>query len=66
MDCRPAFFVQGTEDYLFLRADGEGGVCFCHLISQATPFSSPDSAHEAVQDHFGGLGMVFKVFLPMD
>lgn len=56
------FYVQSTEDNSFLRADGEGGVGYTPLIVNATPFTHADAAKDAVQDHCGGLGVVFSCY----
>lgn len=56
------FYVQATEDCTFLRADGEGGVGYTALIVNATPFTDAGSAKDAVQDHCGGLGVVFSCY----
>lgn len=62
MQVAPRFYVQGTQDHEFLRADGEGGVDYTPLISNATPFTTADSAADAVQDHFGGEAVVFRCY----
>lgn len=62
MEIVPRFYVQSTDDYTFLRADGEGGVDTTPLIVNATPFSTPDAAADAVQDHCGGEGVVFRAY----
>lgn len=64
MRCRPAFIVQSTDDFAFLRCDGEGGVDYTHLFSAATPFDNPEAAIEAVEDHFGGRAAVCRIFVP--
>ena len=62
MQIVPRYYVQSTDDYTFLRADGEGGVDYTPLIVNATPFSTPDAAVDAVQDHCGGEGVVFRCY----
>lgn len=64
MNCRPAFIVQSTDTYAFLRADGEGGVIETHLFSAAMPFNSPESALDAVEDHCSGRGVVVRIWVP--
>lgn len=64
MQCRSAFIVQSTDDFMFLRADGEGDVVTTCMFSGATPFDSPDAALEAVEDHCGGRGSVCRVWVP--
>ena len=62
MQIAPRFYVQSTEDHAFLRADGEGGVDYAPLIVNATPFTSAEAAAEAVVDHCGGEGVVFRCY----
>lgn len=62
MQITPCYFVQSTDDYTFLRADGEGGVDSTPLITNATPFNTPEAAVDAVQDHLSGEGVVFRTF----
>lgn len=62
MQIVPRYYVQSTDDYTFLRADGEGGVDYTPLIVNATPFSSPEAAVDAVQDHCGGEAVVFRSY----
>jgi hypothetical protein len=64
MICRPAYIVQSTDDFCFLRADGEGSVDYTHLFSAATPFDTAEAAIEAVEDHCGGRGAVSRVWVP--
>ena len=64
MLCRPAFLVQSTDDFTFLRCDGEGGVDSTHLFTAATPFDTVEAAIEAVEDHCSGRGVVARVWLP--
>jgi len=54
------YYVQDAEEFSFLCADGEGGVCHTKLITNATPFATPDAANDAVQDHCGGVGVIFS------
>lgn len=56
------YYVQSTDDFTFLRADGEGGVDYTPLITNATPFTSPEAAVDAVQDHCNGEGVVFRAY----
>ncbi|WP_295856138.1 hypothetical protein [uncultured Xylophilus sp.] len=56
------YYVQSTEDHSFLRADGEGGVDYAPLIVNATPFTTPEAAADAVHDHCGGEGVVFPCY----
>ena len=58
----PRYYVQGTDHHLFLRADGEGGVDYTALIVNATGFTNPESAADAVADHCGGEGVVFRCY----
>lgn len=62
MHIAPRYYVQSTDDYTFLRADGEGGVDSTPLITNATPFNTPEAAVDAVQDHCGGEGVVFRTY----
>jgi len=62
MQIVPRYYVQSTDDCMFLRADGEGGVDYTPLIVNATPFATPDAAVDAVQDHCGGEGVVFRCY----
>jgi len=62
MHITPRYYVQSTEDHTFLRADGEGGVDYAPLIVNATPFTTPEAAADAVQDHCGGEGVVFRCY----
>lgn len=62
MELARHFYVQSTEDHTFLRADGEGGVGYTALIGNATPFTHAEAAKDAVQDHCGGLGVVFSCY----
>lgn len=62
MQIVPRYYVQSTDDYTFLRADGEGGVDYTPLIVNATPFSSPEAAVDAVQDQCGGEAVVFRSY----
>lgn len=62
MHIAPFYYVQSTEDYCFLRADGDGGVDYTPLVTNATPFTSPEAASDAVQDHCGGEGVVFRCY----
>jgi hypothetical protein len=62
MEMARHFYVQSTEDHCFLRADGEGGVGYTALIVNATPFVHAEAAKDAVQDHCGGLGVVFSCY----
>lgn len=64
MFCRSAFIVQATDDFSFLRCDGEGGVVTTHLVTHATPFNSPEAAREAIEDHCSGCGVIFRVWIP--
>ena len=64
MLCRPAFIVQATDTFAFLRADGEGGVVETYLFSAAMPFDSPEAALDAVEDHCGGRGAVVRIWVP--
>lgn len=64
MSYRAAFYVQCTEDCLFLRADGEGGVVFTSFITQAMPFLTAEAAYNAVEDHCNGFGVVFRCYQP--
>lgn len=64
MLCRPAFIVQCTDTFAFLRADGDGGVVETFMFNAAMPFSTPESALEAVDDHCGGRGVVCRVWVP--
>ena len=61
MDFVAVYFVQGKEG-LFLTPDGDGGVDYVHLISEATPFDHLDSAEEAVIDYFDGHGIIWKTY----
>jgi hypothetical protein len=60
MHIAPRFYVQDTDTFQFLRADGEGGVEQTPLITNATPFSTADAAADAVHDHCGGEAVVFR------
>lgn len=62
MQIVPRYYVQSTDDYTFLRADGEGGVDSTPLIVNATPFSTPEAAVDAVQDHCAGEAVVFRTY----
>ncbi|WP_454914139.1 hypothetical protein [Variovorax gossypii] len=62
MQVAPRYYVQGTEDHAFLRADGEGGVDYTPLITNATPFKTGEAAADAVADHFGGEAVVFRCY----
>ena len=62
MQIAPRYYVQSTDDFTFLRADGEGGVDTTPLITNATPFTNPEAAVDAVQDHCGGEGVVFRTY----
>lgn len=62
MQFEAVYYVQGTEDFTFLRADGEGGVAYTPLILNAMPFNSLEQARDAVEDHCGGHGVVFKAW----
>ena len=62
MELARHFYVQSTEDHMFLRADGEGGVGYTALIVNATPFTHAEAAKDAVEDHCGGLGVVFSCY----
>lgn len=64
MFCRPAFIVQATDDFSFLRCDGEGGVDYTYLFSAASPFDTAEAAIEAVEDHCGGRGVVSRIWVP--
>jgi hypothetical protein len=64
MNCRPAYIVQSTDDFCFLRADGDGGVDYTHLFAAATPFDTAEAALEAVDDHCGGRGAVSRLWVP--
>lgn len=64
MLCRPAYLVQSTDDFAFLRCDGEGGVDYTHLFSAASPFDTAEAAIEAVEDHCGGRGAVSRIYVP--
>ena len=64
MLCRPAFIVQSTDSFAFLRADGEGGVVETCMFNAAMPFDSAESAFEAVEDHCGGRGVVLRIWIP--
>lgn len=64
MLCRPAFIVQSTDTFAFLRADGEGGVVETHMFSAAMPFDHAECALEAVEDHCGGRGCVVRIWVP--
>lgn len=63
MQVVPRFYVQDTDTFQFLRADGEGGVEQTPLLINAMPFASADAAADAVQDHCGGEGVVFRCYL---
>lgn len=56
------FYVQSMEDAKFLRADGEGGIGYTPLIVNATPFTHAEAAKDAVEDHCGGLAVVFSCY----
>lgn len=62
MQIVPRYYVQSTDDYTFFRADGEGGVDYTPLIINATPFATPEAAVDAVHDHCGGEGVVFRSY----
>lgn len=62
MHIAPRYYVQSTDDYTFLRADGDGGVDTTPLITNATPFTTPEAAVDAVQDHCSGEGVVFRTY----
>lgn len=62
MPIEPRYYVQSTEDYMFLRADGEGGIDYVPLITNAMPFATAEAAMEAVADHCGGEGVVFLCY----
>ena len=64
MQCRPAYIVQATDNFAFLRADGEGGVFETFMFSAAMPFDSPEAALDAVEDHCGGRGSVTRIWVP--
>lgn len=64
MDCYPVYIIQATDDFSFLRADGEGGVDYTHLFSAASPFDTVEAAIEAVEDHCGGRGAVSRIWVP--
>lgn len=64
MQCRRVYIVQSTDEFSFLRADGEGGVDYTHLFAAATPFATPEAAIEAVEDHCGGRGAVTPIWVP--
>lgn len=66
MICRRAFIVQATDDYSFLKCDGEGGVISTFLITHATPFKSAEAAREAVADHCDDCGVIFPIWMPDD
>ena len=62
MHIEPRYYVQSTEDHTFLRADGEGGIDYVPLITSAMPFTSAEAAADAVVDHCGGEGVVFRCY----
>lgn len=62
MQISPRYYVQSTDDYTFLRADGDGGVDFTPLVINATPFATPEAAVDAVHDHCGGEAVVFRCY----
>ena len=62
MHIEPRYYVQSTEDHSFLRADGEGGIDYVHLITSATPFTTAEASADAVVDHCGGEGVVFRCY----
>lgn len=62
MNIAPRFYVQDAETFAFLRADGEGGVQSTPLITNATPFTNAEAAADAVEDHCGGVGVVFRCY----
>lgn len=62
MHIEPRYYVQSTEDHTFLRADGEGGIDYVPLITSAMPFVSAEAAADAVVDHCGGEGVVFRCY----
>lgn len=64
MQCRPAFIVQSTDTFAFLRADGEGGVVETFMFNAAMPFDSPEAAMDAIEDHCGGRGVVCRIWVP--
>jgi hypothetical protein len=64
MQCRPAFIVQATDTFAFLRADGEGGVVETYMFNAAMPFSTAEAAMEAVEDHCDGCGVVCRIWVP--
>ncbi|WP_265310966.1 hypothetical protein [Verminephrobacter aporrectodeae] len=62
MNVEPCYYVQSTEDHMFLRADGDGGIDYVPLIMSAMPFTNAQAAEEAVADHCGGEGVVFRCY----
>ena len=66
MRCVRRYLVQDAESGAFLAPDGEGGVVLVRMLSKAVPFQEPDAAHEAVQDHLGGCGVVVPVYQPAE
>ena len=62
MHIEPRYYVQSTEDHTFLRADGEGGIDYVPLITSAMPFTTAEAAADAVVDHCGGEGVVFRCY----
>ncbi|MBB5190723.1 hypothetical protein HNQ50_001445 [Silvimonas terrae] len=47
----PAFIVQDIESGLFMAADGEGGIDYRPLVTQADHFDAFDVAEETARDN---------------